>query len=258
MDCQEAKLLLEAHIDGELDAASAARVAAHLAECEQCRAEQRVLTGLKAALKQQGKQYAAPAHLRQRIVDSLPRTPAARKKSFKFSWAWFNFSLAGGGALAFTFVFSLYLARPSDIDLLEQDVVAGHARSMMVGHLSDVASTDQHTVKPWFSDKLDFAPNVADFSAEGYPLVGGRLDYLDRRNVAAIVYRHRLHTLNLYQWPERGHGNVPSLSASREGYQLMHWTQNGMNYWLVSDMNAQDLNEFKNLLIAQVEKSEQR
>ena len=265
MHCEEAKRLLQADIDGELDAASSARLAAHTADCADCQAERAALADLKQAVKQ-GQVHAAPEALRRRLAiairDAAHKETAANKpapkKSFKLSWAWLNGALAGGGALAFAFMFSLYLSRPSDIDLLEQDVISGHTRSMMVSHLSDVASTDQHTVKPWFADKLDFAPNVADFSKEGYPLVGGRLDYVDRQHVAAIVYHHRLHTINLYEWPERGHTAAPALSISRDGYQLMHWTQNGMNYWLVSDMNAQELNEFKDLLIAQVEKSEQR
>jgi anti-sigma factor RsiW len=265
MDCQEAKKLLQADVDGELDAATSAQLAAHVAGCADCQAERAALLGLKQAMKQ-GQVHAAPEALRRRLhiaIEDAARKEAAQKKPaekkpFKLSWAWLNGSFAGAGALAFAFMFSLYVSKPSDVDLLEQDVISGHARSMMASHLSDVASTDQHTVKPWFADKLDFAPNVADFSAEGYPLVGGRLDYIDRHNVAAIVYHRRLHTINLYEWPERGHTAAPALSVSREGYQMMHWTENGMNYWLVSDMNAQELNEFKDLLVARVEKSEQR
>ncbi len=268
MHCEEAKRLLQADLDGELDAASSARLAEHVAGCTACQAERAALAELKAALKH-GQTHAAPEALRRRVrlaIEDAARKEAAeaaaktapKKSSFKLPWAWLNGGAAGAGVLAFAFMFSLYLSRPSDLDLLEQDVVSGHARSMMVSHLSDVASTDQHTVKPWFADKLDFAPNVADFTAQGYPLVGGRLDYIDRHNVAAIVYHHRLHTINLYEWPERGHTVAPALSASREGYQLLHWNEHGLQYWLVSDMNAQELNEFKGLLIAQIEKSEQR
>ncbi|HEX8957986.1 MAG TPA: zf-HC2 domain-containing protein [Burkholderiaceae bacterium] len=264
MHCEEAKKLLQADVDGELDAASSAQLAAHVAGCAACEAERAALADLKQALKQ-GQVHAAPEALRRRIAiairneaEQAAKRKSMPRKSFKPSWAWLNGGFAGAGALAFAFMFSLYLSRPSDVDLLEQDVISGHARSMMVSHLSDVASTDQHTVKPWFADKLDFSPNVADFSAQGYPLVGGRLDYIDRHNVAAIVYHHRLHTINLYEWPERGHTAAPALSVSREGYQLQHWTAHGMNYWLVSDLNAQELNEFKGLLVAQVEKSEQR
>ncbi len=268
MHCEEAKQLLQADLDGELDAAGSARLAEHVAGCAACQAERAALADLKAALKQ-GQTHAAPEALRRRVrlaiedaarketAEAAVRAPV-KKAPFKLSWAWLNGSFAGVGALAFAFMFSLYLSRPTDVDLLEQDVISGHARSMMVMHLSDVASTDQHTVKPWFADKLDFAPNVADFTAQGYPLVGGRLDYIDRHNVAAIVYHHRLHTINLYEWPERGHMAAPALATSREGYQLLHWTEHGMHYWLVSDMNSQELNEFKDLLVAQVEKSEQR
>ena len=268
MDCQEAKRLLQADVDGELDAAGSARLAAHVADCAECQAERAALHDLKQALRQ-GQTHAAPEALRRRIklaIEDTARKEAAeaaakaplKKAPFKLSWAWLNGGVAGVGTLAFAFMFTLYLSRPTDVDLLEQDVISGHARSMMVTHLADVASTDQHTVKPWFAGKLDFAPNVADFTTQGYPLVGGRLDYVDRHNVAAIVYHHRLHTINLYEWPERDHTAAPALSVSREGYQLLHWNENGMQYWLVSDMNAQELNEFKDLLIAQVEKSEQR
>ncbi len=261
MNCEESSGLIEALSDGELDASGAARLAAHLAECEQCRLAQQRLAGLKNAIKAQSLQYVAPPHLRANIRAALQQESAKRKKPFKlpqFSWAWLGAGLAGGGTLAFALMLSLYVTRPSELDLLEQDIVSGHARSLMVNHLADVASTDQHTVKPWFSDKLDFAPNVVDFSAQGYPLVGGRLDYIAQHNVAALVYRHRLHTLNLFEWPQRGGAAVAPVSVTREGYQLMHWTQSGMNYWLISDMNAQDLDEFKKLVVAKAESGEQR
>jgi anti-sigma factor RsiW len=123
----------------------------------------------------------------------------------------------------------------------------------MADHLADVASSDQHTVKPWFSGKLDFSPTVVDFAQQGFPLIGGRLDYLNQRPVAALAYRHRQHVVNLFVWPDKTRRDAPQQIVSRQGYQLIHWTEAGMCYWVISDMNIQDLSEFKRLLVTQIE-----
>lgn len=255
LDCNESQSLMAAYIDGELDSSSAIRYSAHLEACPACSAAYRQMRDLQATVKTHATQYAAPAYLRERIQAALPR-PAPRARKFpKLPWTWINFGVTGACSLAFAVMFSVYVQAPSLQDRLEDEVVASHARSMMVNHLSDVISTDQHTVKPWFSDKLDFSPTVVDFAQQGFPLIGGRLDYLDQRPVAAMIYRHRLHTLNLFVWPETPHNDTPPVSTSKQGYQLIHWTQSGMCYWLISDMNGQDLMEFKNLLSGEIDKS---
>lgn len=258
MDCKESESLMAAYVDDELDSSSAIRYAAHLAECPACTDAYRQMLELHNTIKTHGIRYTAPSHLRHRIQTALPRPAPSGKKATKLPWAWINFGVATACTFAFALTFSLYMAVPSEEDQAEQEVVASHARSLMVNHLADVASTDQHTVKPWFSDKLDFSPTVYDFAPEGFALIGGRLDYLNQRPVAALAYQHRKHVLNLFVWPDKIHSNVPPQTTSRRGYQLIHWTQSGMRYWLISDMNAQDLGEFKRLLIAQIEKESQQ
>ncbi len=258
MECKESQSLMAAYVDDELDSSSAIRYAAHLAECPTCTDAYRLLLELHNAIKTNGIRYMAPGHLRHRIQTALPRTAPRRKKLRQLPWAWINLGIATACAFAFALTFSLYVAVPSEQERAVQEVIASHARSLMVNHLADVASTDQHTVKPWFSDKLDFSPTVYDFTQEGFTLIGGRLDYLNQRPVAALAYRHRKHVLNLFVWPDKIHSNVPPQTTFRQGYQLIHWTQAGMRYWLISDMNAQDLGEFKRLLVAQIEKDNQK
>jgi len=135
-------------------------------------------------------------------------------------------------------------------DRLAPELVAGHVRSLMVSHLTDVPSSDQHTVKPWFEGKLDFSPPVADVTEQGFPLVGGRLEYIGERAVAAVVYRHQQHVINLFIWPAPHEKDVGERRLTRQGFQLMHWAQAGMSYWVVSDLNARDLQAFVRALQA--------
>jgi len=121
-------------------------------------------------------------------------------------------------------------------------------RSLMVNHLTDVTSTDQHTVKPWFDGKIDFAPPVADFKSDGFPLVGGRLDYVDHHPAAALVYQRRLHYINVFIWPAKATSNEPVKSETREGYNILHWRQSGMEYWAASDLSNNEMERFADLL----------
>jgi anti-sigma factor RsiW len=257
MDCNESQSLMTAYIDGELDSSHAVLCGAHIENCAACDETYRQMRDVRSTVRQHAVFHPAPAHLRQRILASLPQpsVPAVpqKKTASKWSWSWLNFGFAGTAAMACAFMMSVYLQAPSLQDRIEDEVLASHARSLMVNHLSDVISTDQHTVKPWFAGKLDFSPTVIDFAPQGYALIGGRLDYVDKRPVAAMAYRHRLHVINLFVWPQTANNMTPDVAAEKQGFNMLHWTQSGMCYWLISDMNAQDLTEFKQLLNAQVE-----
>jgi len=142
-------------------------------------------------------------------------------------------TLSGGGA---------------ETAVIAREVLTSHLRSLMPGHLMDVVSTDQHTVKPWFNGRVDFSPPVSDFAADGFSLVGGRLDYLDGRAVAALVYGRRKHIVNVFVWPASDGSESAVLSTAHDGYNLMHWRRGGMTYWIVSDLNAQEMGDFARLL----------
>ena len=130
---------------------------------------------------------------------------------------------------------------------LPRDLVVAHVRSLQAEHLEDVKSSDKHTVKPWFTGQVDFSPPVKDFTEQGYPLLGGRLDYLDQRPTAALVYGRAKHIINLFIWPAGGDGDSSAQTLVRRGYNLSHWTREGLEFWAVSDLNAEELGEFARL-----------
>lgn len=209
-------------------------------------------TELSALIKAQAKYHEAPASLRDRISASLgqaTRTNSSPKASPWTAWrqGWgMGLGFAFGTILAVGIMF--FSGMPGQQDRIVAQVIDGHVRSLMVAHLSDVTSSDQHTVKPWFSGKLDFAPPVQDLTALGFPLVGGRLDYIDERPVAALVYQHRLHTINLFVWPIRNDARTELDSASRRGMNVTAWKDGDMQFWAVSDLNSKDLQKFSQLL----------
>jgi mycothiol system anti-sigma-R factor len=249
MECIESLALMAAYVDGELDAATCARMEAHLAQCEACvqaYARQRALGGV---VRGHAQVYTAPAHLRQRILDALPRPAPPPRAAPRWPWAWINLGL--GGAVGAVFAVALTLSAIPPAAPLEQELVDSHFRSLLAEHLTDVVSSDQHTVKPWFTGKLDFSPPVRDLAAQGYPLIGGRVDYIGGRVVAALAYRHGKHVLNLYVWPDRHEGKPGGTPAPRQGFQLASWSDAGMRYWAVSDMNATELEHFRAALAAQ-------
>ncbi|HMC28557.1 MAG TPA: anti-sigma factor, partial [Verrucomicrobiae bacterium] len=169
---------------------------------------------------------------------------------FGTPWNWLSLSgLSLAAAIIFAAIIFSNLApqlrRPGADQLLATQLIASHVRSLMANHLTDVASSDQHTVKPWLDAKLDFAPAVADLASEGFPLIGGRLDYLDNRPVAALVYQRRKHFINLFVWPAGSDVAKAAKTITRQGYQLLHWADSDFNYWAVSDVNVNDLQLFK-------------
>jgi anti-sigma factor RsiW len=269
MDHSELRRLEDAYLDGELDPAGRAEVEAHLAGCADCRAElaerRRFALSLKAALPY----HEAPADLVRRLSAELAASQPvsdrlivdrriagrhlATRQARRANWrapalaASFLLALAiggGGGYLA---------ALPGAVQLAESDrmteaVVDSHIRSLLAGHLTDVVSSDQHTVKPWFDGRVDIAPPVKDFAAEGFPLVGGRLDYLDHRQVAALVYRHGRHPINLFVWAQSSEPPGLPAATSRQGYNIRHWIEGDLSFWLVSDTESEALAELESLL----------
>ena len=254
MDCHESQHLMSAYLDGELDPASAVHYTEHLVQCSACNQAYGELLQLQATLKSQTTVYSAPAHLRHRIWADLNSTKAPRIKPKKLPWAWINFGAAAVCSFAFVMTLSLYLAIPTEAERINKEIVASHYRSLLANHLSDVASSDKHTVKPWFSGKLDYSPPVTDLTQLGYTLIGGRLDYIDQRSVAALVYRHGPHFMNLFVWPDKGGRDTSAKLTSIQGFQLLQWTQSGMTYQAISDMNAQELVAFRELLLVQASK----
>jgi len=193
--------------------------------------------------------YRAPDALRERIRASI-RAEGHRQGRRPLFWTWGG--MAAAVAAASVLSWNLALMHVAGEDGLAREIASAHVRSLMAeNHLSDVVSTDQHTVKPWFQGKLDFAPLVTDFSASGFPLTGGRLDYIDGRPVAALVYRHRLHVVNLFEWPAANPAaaTAPEL-VTRNGYSLVRWKRGGLEYWLVSDAAGAELLKFAQLIAA--------
>lgn len=243
MDCKETRDLLPAHADRELGLRDAAEIDRHLQTCPACQGELARQNALRAVVKKHATRFAAPPQLESRIQAALTsESPLVPVKKWTWHWSWLNAGAALASIFALVWSIGLYLAVPSVDDLLADEVVSSHVRSLMVNHIADVASSDQHTVKPWFNGKLDFSPTVTDFTAQGFPLVGGRLDYLHGRAVAAVVYRHRQHLINAYVWPaSAGAKDSAVQTLTRNGFNVARWKQNGMAYWVISDLNPHDL-----------------
>jgi anti-sigma factor RsiW len=246
MNCAEIRLLLHAHADGELDAANSLELERHLKTCAACAAGHKSLQSLRAALRKGDLTYHAPESL-EKDVRHFVRDLSDGKRTRETSnpqWLW---KFLAFGATAFALL-ALFL-RPAGIsgrDELLNEAVASHVRSLQAEHLTDVASSDQHAVKPWFDSKLDFAPDMKDFAAQGFPLVGGRLDYLDGRAVAALVCRHNKHFMNVFVWPAAD--AMKPATEMRRGYAIINCATNGLHYCLISDMNPTDLGELAGLL----------
>src|SRR5882724_8861968 len=215
----------------------------HLKTCAGCMAIKRSLHSLHSNLRHSDLSYQAPEALRQRIRQSVGSAPAETAPRNSRPWMWQFLTL---GAIGFAIVaLMLQPVGISEGDRLADEAISNHVRSLMAGHLMDVASTDQHTVKPWFNGKIDFAPEVKDFAAEGFPLIGGRLDYLNSQTVAALVYHRNQHTINVFAWPAKS--ATADTTQDRRGYTVINRNINGLHYTIVSDLNTKELSEFAKL-----------
>ena len=248
MNHQQVREFLDAYIDTELDLVTALDFERHVSECDECRAIVEQYRQLHASVKPQFSSFVAPVELQNKIRAQLRSAEyAQRGATAREEWfpRWRTWSLAASVGIVIA-VGALLLQttnRQSRSQLLAEQAVSDHIRSLMANHLTDVPSTDQHTVKPWFSGKLDFAPVVKDLSAAGFVLAGGRLDYLDDRPVAALVYKRRQHSINVFVWPSTA-SDSGLRTTTIKGYNVVHWTQSHMTYWAVSDLNAVELQEF--------------
>jgi len=248
MTHEEMQLQVDAYLDGELAGADARELEAHLRDCAECSRMQQEREALAAAIRREIPALRAPEELRTQLRESL-RTAAQTKgarATVRFP-RWRQFALAASLAFVALGAWGLGTRRGADAALRDQ-VLASHIRSLMPGHLTDVVSSDQHTVKPWFNGKLDFSPPVSDFAGRGYPLLGGRLDYVAGRPVAALVYQRRQHLINVFLWPAADGERGERTPTTRQGYHLLHWTSSGYEYWVVSDLGLQELEQFAALL----------
>ena len=248
MNCEDAKPLLDSFADGELDLVNHVQVEAHVDECLACDHAYRNTTALKNVLAAEELYFKAPAELRTRISSSLREKAEESFWRGMLKWRWMP-SMAAAAILVIALFSTVAIFRPSanSEDLLANEMVSAHVRSLMLDHATDVVSTDQHTVKPWFEGKLDFSPPVVDLAPQGYALIGGRLDYLGGRPVAALVYQRRQHLINVFIYPAQDKNNG-SGASTRQGFNVIHWTKNGMTFWTVSDLNAGELQGFAQLL----------
>jgi anti-sigma factor RsiW len=240
MNCDEASILMHALIDGELDAGHARELEMHIATCPSCAARLREFHELRKMMTPASLRYTAPASLRASIEGKLPaRAAGANRRSVikGFAAGATLSAIAASGVL-------VMVMRTDDQRRIVGEVVSAHLRSLQAQHLTDVVSTDQHTVKPWFNGRLDVAPPVADLTAQGFTLLGGRLDYVDAKPVAAIVYRRRVHIINLICAPAPGSANRAATVESLHGFNVRRWSENGLNLWAVSDINTDELMEF--------------
>jgi anti-sigma factor RsiW len=246
MNCETAKTFLDSYVDGELDLVNHVAFEEHIDSCEVCDRDYQARIALKGAIAaDRGLYYRAPADLRRSITASLRENDPEPFYRRWLNWRWTP-ALATA-VLLIAVVATTFLAfRPTanSEDLLAREVVSAHLRSLMLTHLMDVPSTDQHTVKPWFEGKLDFSPPVTDLAEQGFTLIGGRLDYAGGRPVAALVYQRRQHIINLFVSPAQNMPDTANKTSVLQGFNVIHWTRSGMTFWAVSDLNANELQEF--------------
>ena len=268
MNCEEATKLMDGYLDSELDPITSQKIEQHLRECPKCDQAYKIHGSLIRVIGNATPYYKAPAELREQIQSSLrdavgakdkggsgqpgqlsvPRPQGERRPVLSHvPWNWLALAAAIMSGALITAVFLPRMRPPNADQFLATQLIASHVRSLMANHLMDVPSSDQHTVKPWLDAKLDFAAPVADLSSQGFPLIGGRLDYLNNHSVAALVYQKRKHFINLFIWPTTPKDSSAQTMVEREGYHLVHWSDGDFTYWAVSDVNSNDLQNFKKL-----------
>jgi anti-sigma factor (TIGR02949 family) len=249
MNCADCEIMLHALIDGELDAGHARDVEAHVATCPACAEKLDAFRAMRAAMAEAKLKQTAPASLRARLDAALPR-PSAQiiapskllRPSRRTFFSGFAVGTAASAAIAATLVLAVF--RNEQEQTIADEVVSAHIRSLQAGHLMDVETSDQHTVKPWFDGRVDVAPPVIDLTAQGFTLLGGRLDYIDGEPVASVVYRRRKHVINLFVAQRLGVEHATVTARTVQGYNVRHWSDGGLDFWAVSDLDPEELGEF--------------
>ena len=245
MNCDDVQDLIDGYVDGELDLVRSLEIEQHLQKCVTCMRAYKNRQILHSAISNGNFYYRTPASLQKRIQSSMK---SSRPPLLSIAWR----TLIAAAALVLLLIVVWNVVRfvlpAPTTNSLTQEVLASHIRSLMPGHLVDVSSSNQHTVKPWFDGKLDFSPPVVDLAQQGYPLIGGRLDYVDNKAVAVLVYRHGGHVINLFVWPEGQNEGQGTTSLTQQGYHILSWNRSGMSYWVVSDLEEAQLQEFVRLV----------
>jgi mycothiol system anti-sigma-R factor len=250
VNCNRSSTILHGYLDNELDVLSAADFERHLEQCPKCVSALETLESIRSSLNVAQLYEKAPAELRKKILARIdsPRSVTVFPKRTAV-WQW----LAVAAALILVTYIGLRVVSPHRADtdkyetVLAAEIIDAHLRSLQPGHLIDVVSTDQHTVKPWFDGKLDFSPPVQDFADQGFPLQGGRVDVVHGRSVAALVYGRRKHFINVFIWPNNEKDSAPR-SGSQQGYQWTEWRKDGMEFCAVSDAAPSALEQLRSLL----------
>jgi anti-sigma factor RsiW len=254
-DCTDYEMLLHALADGELDAGHVRDVETHIAGCADCAEKLKAVRALRGAMASASLKEPAPAHLRGRIEAlfpasapaAAPAVPRAAGENIIYRW-WRSFigGFAVGAVLSAAVAATLAIGvfRSDQNQQVADEVVSAHIRSLQAGHLMDVQTSDQHTVKPWFNGKLDVAPPVVDLTAQGFTLLGGRLDYIDGEPVASVIYQRRKHVINLFVAQRLGAARATIMTKTIQGYNVRHWTEQGLDFWAVSDLAGDELDEF--------------
>ena len=240
--------LIEAYLDEELDPGRVASLEEHFSSCGSCSEAYSRFREQKENIRSLAPYYTAPPQLQQAVLKALRQAAADDIRPARGSPPWRWLAIAATVLLAVSVSWNM---RPThhpipEADPLPENIVSDHIRSLIGTHLLDVPSSDQHTVKPWFNGKLDFSPEVKDFASQGFPLIGGRLEYLMDRPVAALVYKRRQHIINVFTWPAASPAKTERPFA-RNGYVALHWNHGSMTFWAVSDISSVELSQFENL-----------